>query len=192
MDTLTSAYRDLKIRLLNDQIQFCIDKSSIPKFKHQLRFIKSLPPDCLITGSTALNLFGLIDRDITDIDILIQDENQFLEYRKDEVVKLNKEEWFRTTWSSYTDEANLLFNRLGYIEFIQKKGIFSKKRRFVVDFFKTTGTEKFIQFEFENYIYKVQNPSEIIACKMQLFRKNATINRTTKHYNDLTYILNEL
>lgn len=189
MNTLTSAYRDLKIRLLDEPIEFCIDKSSVTKFKHQLRFIKSLPPDCIITGSIALNLFGLIDRDIIDIDILIQDENQFSDYRK-------------TRYTFHGDDANqLMINRLGYIIFFRKNGFFSKRRKFIVDFFKTTGNEKVIQFEFENYIYKVQNPLQVIACKMQFLPENATEtyfpNLSTyfswaKHYNDLTAIFNKL
>ena len=178
MNILTSAYRDFKIRLLDEPFEFCIDRNSIHKFKHQLRFIKSLPPDSIITGSIALNLFGLIDRDITDIDILIHDENQFSGYTK----------------NSYSDEANLLVNRLGYISFFRKNGFFSKRREFVVDFFKTTGTEKIIQFEFEKYIYKVQNPLEVIACKMQIISTGDVAGRyvAAKHYDDLATIFNEL
>ena len=105
-----SDIRELKLKMISDEINFEISKYAIKKFNTQLKFIKKEFPNDVITGSIALNLFGLINRDISDIDILIKDDMRYSGYR------------------------------LGLKYFYFKKNFFSFKKTYEVDFFKDLGS----------------------------------------------------
>ena len=170
---LKSKYRNFKLMSLDNPLQFSPNEIAINKFKQELRFIKSNFPNDIITGSIALNLFSLINRDSTDIDILIKDESRFSNYENNNYEEVN------------------LPNRLGYIYFYYKNGFFSKKRDFQVDFFKSSGLEKYIQFYFEDHTFKVQNPLEIIQVKMELSQSIGEPSSTKKHENDLNHLFDK-
>jgi hypothetical protein len=158
-----SDIRELKLKMISDEINFEISKYDIKKFNTQLKFIKKEFPNDVITGSIALNLFGLINRDISDIDILIKDDMRYSGYNN----------------SNYFDEGKTL-NRLGFKYFYFKKNFFSFKKTYEVDFFKDLGST-FIEFEFEGVKLKVQHPIEIISQKISMCKHH-------KHYRDLEII----
>ena len=67
-----SDFRDLKLKLINSDISFTLDQSAVSNYNNELTFISKNFPNEIITGSIALSLFGLINREISDIDILIK------------------------------------------------------------------------------------------------------------------------
>ncbi len=165
---LVPQFRDLKLKLISGDFQFSISNKSIKKYYNELLLIKKKFTNDIITGSIALNLFGLIDREISDIDILIKDTDRYSGY-------LNE---------TYGDpETGMIDNRLGYILFDFKRGFFYKKRRYEVDFFKDLGT-KYIEFQFEGVKLKIQHPLEIISVKMGMSRNH-------KHYRVLEIIFSK-
>jgi hypothetical protein len=64
----TSELRELKLKMISGEVNFEISKNSIRKFNTKLKFIKKNFTNDVITGSIALNLFDLINRDISDIE----------------------------------------------------------------------------------------------------------------------------
>lgn len=168
--TFKAELRNLKLKLLDNPNLFTLDKSNINKFKTQLSFIKKNFPNDIITGSLALNLFGLINRKSNDIDILIDDAERFVPY-----------------WRSkyYFDE--LFPNRLGYKRFEFTKYIFWKKS-YLVDFFKISGKENTMKFEFDGHTFKIHNPLEIIDIKIQI----SQFDGIGKHLNDIHQIFQSL
>ena len=160
-----SDFRDLKLKLINSDISFTLDQSALINYNNELTFISRNFPNDIITGSIALSLFGLINREISDIDILINDENRFSDY-------------CNNTYGD--DETGNMKNRLGYILFNFKKNFFTKKKKYEVDFFKNEDS-KYIEFEFNGINLKLQHPLEIINAKMGMSKHH-------KHYRDLEII----
>lgn len=166
---LISEMRNLKLRLLSDDIQF------EPNEKHLkseiLDFIKSNFKDDIISGSLSLSIFGLLDRKLNDIDILIKDKNRYPSYIK----------------SMYGDDMEdiLAPNRLGVIEFRHKTGFFSPTRTYNVDFFEYKGST-YIDF---NGI-KLHNPIEIISYKLNMALSTKNISSSRKHRQDLVNLFN--
>ncbi len=156
--------RELKLKMISGEVNFEISKDSIKNFNTELKFIKKNFTNDIITGSIALNLFSLINRDISDIDILIKDESRYNRYNN----------------HNYGDGEKLTPNRLGFIKFDYRKNFFSFKKTYEVDFFKDVGST-FIEFEFEGIKLKVQHPIEVISQKM-------TMSKHHKHWRDLEII----
>jgi hypothetical protein len=165
---LVPKFRDLKLKLISGDFEFSVSDNVVKKYYNELLFIKNKFSNDVITGSIALSLVGLIDREVSDIDILIKDTNRYSGY-------LNE---------TYGDpETGLIDNRLGYIIFGFKRGFFYKKRIYEVDFFKDLEA-KYIEFEFEGVKLKIQHPLEIISAKMGMSKNH-------KHYRDLEIIFNK-
>jgi hypothetical protein len=162
---LLPEFRDFKLKLIQSEIDFSVSKEVIKEYRTELSFIRNNFKNDIISGSIALVLLGLIHRVISDIDILIKDENRYSGYIND---------------IYGDDESGNMDNRLGYIEFKYKPGLFSKTRYYEVDFFKNVDT-KYIEFDFEGTTLKIQHPLEIISAKMGMTRSH-------KHYRDLEII----
>jgi hypothetical protein len=143
--------RDIKLTYLIGDIDFEIDKNKVKKFKKELKFISKNFPNDIISGSLALSLYGLIDREIKDIDIIIDNDR--------DVTNLNllkNNEYFKS-----------LENYLGYKYYNWRESIFSIKRNYKVDFFKGEGIIYYDLF-FENTPLRVQSPISIIERKYNL------------------------
>lgn len=162
---LLPEFRDFKLKLIQSEIDFSVSKDVIKKYHRELSFIRDNFKKDVISGSIALSLLGLITRDVSDIDILIKDEKRYPKY-------LNE------TYGD--DESGNMDNRLGYVVFEYKPGLFSKTRQYEVDFFKDIDV-KYIEFDFEGTTLKLQHPVEIISAKMGM-------TRVRKHYRDLEII----
>jgi hypothetical protein len=152
-----SKLRELKIAAIDGNFTFNINDSVKNKFNKELDFILANFKGDIISGSLALNLYGLIDRPIGDIDILIKDKNRFSGYYMDNY-----------------DEV--ISNRLGSKEFWWKKNIFSKKRYYIVDFFIDNGTS-YQEFEYKGQLLKVHHPFEVLSQKISM--------HGSKHNHDL-------
>jgi len=74
-DTELLILKSVKSELRNLKIEYVINNnifhlsSNVNKFDDELLFIQKKFPNCIICGSLALNLVGILDRPIGDIDI---------------------------------------------------------------------------------------------------------------------------
>jgi len=147
---LSADFRDLKLKIISDEFNFEISEDAKKNFKNELSFLKRNFPNDIITGSLALSLFGLIDRVLSDLDLLIKDSGRYSKYNS----------------NSYDTEITPL-NRLGYIEFNFKKNLFSKRMYWEVDFFKDDGVN-YIEFLFEGVKLKIHPPMDVISFKLKM------------------------
>ena len=168
--------RNLKIEIVSGERKVEISEAAKKKHAKELRFIGStfLKED-VITGSLALNLYGLIDRKVGDIDIMIQDPSRYQGYVAGH------------RYGEPEDGEMKLSNRLGSKIFIElSKGLlrfipFLKKgRTWEVDFFEAE--PKYVAFEFEGREYRVQEPMAVVETKCVLEEKS--IKRVRYSYED--------
>lgn len=175
-DELKTEFRDYKLKVLNGEVKFAPSERFIEKYKEILYFISDKFSNDIISGSLALNLFGLINRDTNDIDILIDDKDRYPKYHKDQ----------------YDDEFSSA-NRLGFLEFKYKRGIFTSEKMYNVDFFHNSYGASFITFDFNGNQLKLHNPLEIMDYKLNM-AIDPKISRSTsrKHNDDLTQIFGQM
>jgi len=177
-EELISENRNWKLKVLHGQIKFDFDKKQIDKYSDRLNFIYENFPNEILSGSLALNLFGLINRQSNDIDILISDKNKFSGY----------------TLSTYGDEEIKTPNRLGFITYKWKSNIFSETHHYEVDFFEDPDAS-FIELKFGMFnskTLKVHNAVDIVGYKVKLALGGQGFSSTrNKHNTDLTYIFGQ-
>jgi hypothetical protein len=167
----TPYLRDFKLGIITGDREINPCQKSLNKFDEQLTFIKDEFPNDIITGSLGLNIFGFLDREISDIDILIKDRERYSQY--------NSGEYYRRTKNNELD----MERRLGYLEIKhRKRGIWGKlfPKKYKVDFFEDKGT-RYSEVKYKGHVYKVQHPIDIIETKITL--------EGSKHYRDIYCIL---
>jgi hypothetical protein len=173
---LQTEFRDYKLKVINSEINFTPSAKALDKHKDLLYFISDKLPDDIISGSLALNIFGLIYRDTNDIDIIIKDKNRYPKYVKD----------------GYDDDEFSTPNRLGYVEFKHKRGIFTSEKEYKVDFFHNEGAS-FIEVDFNGKKLKVHNPLEVMDYKLNMALNSKVFSSTSrKHNEDLTQIFGQM
>jgi len=173
---LQTEFRDYKLKVINSEINFTASEKALDKHKDLLYFISDELPDDIISGSLALNIFGLIYRDTNDIDIIIKDKNRYPKYVKD----------------GYDDVEFSTPNRLGYVEFKHKRGIFTSEKEYKVDFFHNESAS-FIEVDFNGKKLKVHNPLEIMDYKLNMSINSKVYSSTSrKHNEDLTQIFGQM
>ncbi len=57
-----SEIRNLKIRLITEDVKFKVFENNFDRYESYLRFIGDQYPDAIISGSLALNLYSLINK----------------------------------------------------------------------------------------------------------------------------------
>lgn len=173
---LQTEFRDYKLKVISGEINFTPSAKALDKHKDLLYFISDKLPDDIISGSLALNIFGLIYRDTNDIDIIIKDKNRYPKYVKD----------------GYDDDEFSTPNRLGYVEFKHKRGIFTSEKDYKVDFFHNEGAS-FIEVDFNGKKLKVHNPLEVMDYKLNMALNSKVFSSTSrKHNEDLTQIFGQM
>lgn len=176
-DELKTEFRDYKLKVLNGEISFTPSERFIERYRDTLYFISDNLSNDIISGSLALNIFGLIHRDSNDIDIIIDDKNRYPKYDKD----------------GYEDLEFSTANRLGYIDFKYKRGIFTSEKKYKVDFFHNDYNASFTTFDFNGKKLKIHNPLEIIDYKLNMAINKKTESSTSrKHNEDLTQIFGQM
>ena len=167
----SSELRDFKLSVITGDLDLKVELVNLNRFKKELKYIKDNFTNDIITGSLALNLFGIIERNISDIDIIIDDRERYEDY---------------TLGVSYGNQINgelKMDNRLGYKVFEDKKtGFFKLLKRskyYKIDFFESSDSN-YIEVDYDNHIYKLHNPIDILNTKSNL--------DTDKHDNDLLSI----
>lgn len=204
-----SSLRDLKIKMItNDDIVFSIKNQNIDIYKTELDFIKKTCPNDIITGSLALNLYGLINREYNDIDVLIKDKNRYTGYYNID--------------HSYGGDIDFSDNRLGYKDHIYQKELkfknvllnnllfpftllinnliklFGNEYNFKVDYFLDNDV-RFNTFEYKGHNYKIHCPLQILEQKVSMSinieNDNSFIsnrNSEKKHKKDLFSIFKSI
>jgi len=173
---LQTEFRDYKLKVISGEANFTASEKALDKHKDLLYFISDKLPNDIISGSLALNIFGLIYRDTNDIDILIDDKNRYPKYIKD----------------GYDDEEFSTPNRLGYVEFKHKRGIFTSEKEYKVDFFHNESAS-FITIDFNGKKLKVHNPLEVMDYKLNMaLNSKVNISTSRKHNEDLTQIFGQM
>lgn len=172
-DELKYEFRDYKLKVLSGEIKFTpLNLDSSKKHKDLFYFISDTFPNDIVSGSLALSLFGLLHRQVNDIDIIIDAKNRYDSYNK----------------YGYSDYEFSTPNRLGYKKFKYKRGIFTSKKEYNVDFFENVGTS-FITFDFDGKKIKVHNPLEVMDYKLNMAINPKVVRSTSrKHNEDLTQI----
>ena len=183
---LQTEFRDYKLKVLNGEINFTPSAKALDKHRDLLHFISDELPNDIISGSLALNIFGLIYRDTNDIDVLIDDKSRYPKYIRD----------------GYDDDEFSTPNRLGYVEIkykkrsligIEKLQIFPKYKEYKVDFFHNDNNASFITIDFNGKKLKVHNPLEIMDYKLNMAINTKVYSQTSrKHNEDLTQIFGQM
>ena len=153
--------RDFKIEIVSGERNIEITEEAKQRFAKELRFISEEFPEDIITGSLALNLYGLLDRGIGDIDIMIADRKRYTGYRQG------------LLYGMLPDGEQTMSNRLGHLEFEIKESFLRrlmngmKRRSYLVDFFEADSAP-FETFEFEGHTYKIHQATRIVENKCVL------------------------
>lgn len=160
---MESLIRNIKIDILTGVKKFPITSDAIKKNKKMLNFLlKNTSEEDVITGSLALSLYGLLDREINDIDLLIKDTDRHSEY---------------VSSGLYGGDV-ICDNRLGFVEFTDRSSFF-RSENYTVDYFINKGCI------FDSFVYKgrkilVSSLFDIIDYKIDLDSR--------KHRMDLRFI----
>lgn len=168
---LKQSFREFKLRVLSEDFTFNVDTENLRRYSTEIDFIlNSELKDDIITGSLALSMFGLLHRQIKDIDILIKDKDRYPMYIRDD----------------YNVDEGVISNRLGFVRFRYKPGLFYRERNFEVDFFHNCNNASFIEIKVNSKNLKIHNPLEILSNKIDIVMDS---NRSSyKHYQDLSEI----
>jgi len=205
-----SAIRDLKIQMITtDDIKFSVSTVNMEVHENELDFLKIACPDDVITGSFALNLYGLVNRSCSDIDVLIKDKDRYPNghYYNDH---------------SYTGDVGFSENRLGYKQHIYRKEfviknpflnsllfmfistinylikVFGNEYNFKVDYFLDNGV-RYNTFEYKGHTYKIHCPLQIMDQKLEMYLKSESEDKGwvssrhgDKHKKDLFVIFKNI
>ena len=203
-----SALRDLKIQMITtDDVKFSVSPVNMEVHENELDFLKIVCPDDVITGSFALNLYGLINRGCNDIDILIKDKDRYPKghYYNDH---------------SYSGDVGFSENRLGYKYQIHRKEVvinnkfinnllfpfilvinylikvFGNEYNFKVDYFIDNGV-KYNTFDYKGHTYKIHCPIQIMEQKLEMHLKGDNqrgwlSSDKNKHQKDLFVIFKNI
>ena len=172
-----SEMRNLKIRMVTEDIKFEVVDNLSDLYSNYLNFIIGQYPDAIISGSLALDLYGLLNRPISDIDLIVN---------KRPAGVLHKD--------TYGDENIMTTSdRLGYqyiTESFKWRNIFNKRKTYQVDFFLNTGNVKYNTFVFKGRNLKIQDPVQITEQKIAMVNnaENHMFTGKQKHNIDLFVI----
>jgi hypothetical protein len=177
-----SEMRNLKIRMITEDIKFEVADNLCDLYSEQLKFIIEQYPEAIISGSLALNLYGLIYRDMSDIDLIV-DKRPLGNFHR----------------NSYGDEnIETTSVRLGY-QFITEnfkwKNLFRKRKTYQVDHFLDTDNKvKYNTFTFKGLNLKIQDPIQITEQKIEMVNNadNYQYRAKQKHNRDLFVIFKNI
>lgn len=187
--------RDMKIDIISGDRKIGICQEAIERNADALRFIARELPDATITGSLALNLYGALERDINDVDVIIQDKSKY------------SHEYYAGHLYGYAT-PNELPGRLGYVDYTEPRekgilGLFRKRKKWKADFFESP-TAAFRTFEFEGNTLRIQELMDIVEMKCAMVEYSLNYggvssriwtrgydDGTIKHRRDLLAIFNQ-
>lgn len=198
-----SALRDFKIKLITEgDIEFPVLPNMLDKYSKELQFLSTICPNDIITGSLALNLYGLIYRDIHDIDILIKDKNRYDHYFDkhsyiNDVATTNRLGFKEHSYTRKIKSNNIILNTLLFV-FRDTIELFTRKDYYQVDYFVDTDS-RYNTFEYDGHTFKIHNVLDIIEQKLLLMKNIEDIelfissfSSQLKHKEDLFVIFKNI
>ena len=202
-----SALRDLKIQMITtDDVKFSVSNVNMEVHENELDFLKMACPDDVITGSFALNLYGLINRSCNDIDVLIKDKDRYPNGH------------YYNDHGAYSGDVGFSENRLGYKQHVYRKEVninpflnsflfpfilvvnylikvFGNEYIYKVDYFLDNDV-RYNTFEYKGHTYKIHCPLQIMDQKLNMYLKDTNsqhyLSRENKHKKDLFVIFKNL
>lgn len=176
-DSIKPQYRQLKMGVISDEIKFNINLDSWDE--SMLNFIASEFKNDIISGSTALRMYGLISRTSKDLDIIIKDKSRYTGYSTD----------------SYNDNE-ILDNRLGFKKFNYNTESSNKFLQFfgakksieiLVDFFEFYDGVSCNEIQYKGNVFRLHDPLQIIDAKIDMIDDSSKvdISEKRKHYRDI-------
>lgn len=198
-----SALRDFKIKLITEgDIEFQVLPNMLEKYSKELEFLSVICPNDIITGSLALNLYGLIYRDIHDIDVLIKDKNRYDHYfdkhsYNNDTPSINRLGFKEHSYKKIYKSNNILANTLLLI-FRDVIELFTRNDYYQVDYFVDNGS-RYNTFEYNGHTFKIHNVLDIIEQKLLLMKNIEEIelfissfSSQLKHKEDLFVIFKNI
>jgi hypothetical protein len=158
-----------KLNLILNDIKFKVLDDSIIKYKKELTFIANKYPNAIITGSIALNLYGLIDRPYNDIDIIIdkiEDGKVYLPMFNNDMKNRLGYRYLSKEIFSDIYIVNLLF--LPFINAIYKLLSPFIDNSYKFDFFIKNENTEYDTFIFNNHKFKIHKAEQIIEQKSKM------------------------
>ena len=164
-------YRDFQISIIQGR-EFSISEEKYQKFikSDKYQVFKKYTPNEIITGSAALNLFGLLDRDIIDLDVILQYPKKFEPYQKLFYSNESIESYLGTKWFKWRKYS---------------WNIFTDFKKYAIDYFQIEDNTEFVEYKG----LKIETPMGVINHKIEIADKQG-MSYSDKHVNDLVLILN--
>lgn len=175
-ESLKSKFRDFKLNLLQNNIDFKVDTDKFEDFKQNnfYKIITTYYPNEVISGSISLYLHGIIDfREFNDLDIIVDDRRKVSDYSPMSGSKVDN--YIGHKYISIQPNYRF-FQRLFGVPAINK---------IKVDFFEN----KDCQYTIIDGL-KIHNPIEILHFKLNLAYSVGLdgYSNTNKHIDDLEKI----
>lgn len=191
---LTVFQRDIKLRSITGDLNFKVNEDRLKELP--LNIIRYRHTDAIITGSSVLYLFDLLDRKQNDFDILVDIKPNMVFEEENNNISLDDNR-IGYNIQFVPSSISLLNNLLGFllsINFINSFYSFFKKK-ISVDYF-INYNKNFIEYELDGFTYKLHNPSEIIDMKIEMIKKSLSAkkrsrylsNSSSKHIEDIVHL----
>ena len=190
--------RDLKIRMITEDMNFGIKQRCVDKYSENIDAILANFNDFIITGSLALNLYGLLDRSMSDLDVILFDQNCDIPMLASNYLEQGEFSTDRLGYAYLSSvESFSLFNFISSSNKIKYlKNIFSNKQTKFDLFLDKEKERKFKTFSYKGKEIKVHDPIEIIEQKMSMVENNKNsyyvMNSVSKNTLDLWRIFNTI
>jgi hypothetical protein len=161
--------------MVTEDIKFEVADNLSDLYSDQLNFIIDQYPEAIISGSLALNLYGLLYRDMSDIDLIMN--------------KIPTGSFYKNSYGDENIETTSV--RLGYqhiTENFKWKNLFRKRKTYKVDFFIDNDNKvKYNTFTFKGKTLKIQDPVQIAEQKIEMVNNadNYQYRAKQKHNKDL-------
>lgn len=163
---IKSLFRNFKLDIVESKIKLEVNEKNFEKFVQTKKFqaFSKFTPKEIITGSLSLYLFGLIDREPSDIDVICLDPKPYQPF----------------IGRSYSFDIPHYY---GYHDYEIKKWFWQKPTWVTIDFFEFQD-EEFVEYE----CLKIEQPLNIIQKKFNIVCSES-VSLSNKHYHDLKSIL---
>lgn len=197
-----SEIRNLKLRLLNEDIDYKINYEYLKSIEKILNVTNDNYQDYIFTGSIALNIYGLINRNYKDVDIILPKDFNIIDGTFNQV----------THYPSDND-GDFCSKRMGFRDVKPKialsktvikdifSTLFSSNNDIRYDLYHDEDDKvKYNTFRYEGKVYRIQDICQLMEQKnILLSRYTPTYGNTSianehyyKHYYDMNFIYNNL
>jgi len=142
-----------------------------------LLYLSKRYPDLIISGSIVLKIFGIIDRKIGDIDVIINND------KMDNFTKDVTKESLLCIYDNDATSGYSNHNTIIEVPVLTYTTSILTKHQYIIDVFvnDSESDNNIIEYEYDGILLKLQHPFNIIRDKIELNRY--------KDFSDINYIL---